>query len=77
MFAIQHLNPAQFDPAQFGAAHFDNEPGLIREPDWQELRTVVTNHGPKSEERLAFRRLNWDDTAWVRSAIGAAPGAAA
>ena len=39
------------------------------EPDWQELRTVVTNHGPKSEERLAFRRLNWDETAWVRSTI--------
>jgi ring-1,2-phenylacetyl-CoA epoxidase subunit PaaA len=47
------------------------------EPDWQELRTVVTNHGPKSQERLAFRRLNWDDTAWVREAILAAPRAAA
>ena len=30
------------------------------EPDWDELRTVVTNHGPKSQERLEFRRLNWD-----------------
>jgi ring-1,2-phenylacetyl-CoA epoxidase subunit PaaA len=39
------------------------------EPDWQELRTVVTNHGPKSEERLAFRRLNYDQTAWVRDTI--------
>src|SRR5256884_2216205 len=25
------------------------------EPDWQELRTVVTNHGPDSEARLGFR----------------------
>jgi ring-1,2-phenylacetyl-CoA epoxidase subunit PaaA len=41
------------------------------EPDWQELKTVVTNHGPKSQERLAFRQLNWDETAWVRQAIGA------
>ena len=24
------------------------------EPDWQELRTVVTGHGPKSQERLDF-----------------------
>jgi ring-1,2-phenylacetyl-CoA epoxidase subunit PaaA len=46
------------------------------EPDWDELRTVVTNHGPKSQERLAFRRSNWDDTAWVRETILAAPVAA-
>ncbi len=47
------------------------------EPDWDELRTVVTNHGPKSQERLAFRQLNWDETAWVRDSILAAPRAAA
>jgi ring-1,2-phenylacetyl-CoA epoxidase subunit PaaA len=47
------------------------------EPDWDELRTVVTNHGPKSQERLAFRQLNWDETAWVRESILAAPRAAA
>jgi ring-1,2-phenylacetyl-CoA epoxidase subunit PaaA len=46
------------------------------EPDWQELRTVVTNHGPKSEERLAFRRLNWEETRWVRESILATPKAA-
>src|SRR2546430_14429194 len=28
------------------------------EPDWNELRTVVTNHGPKSQERLDFRRAD-------------------
>jgi ring-1,2-phenylacetyl-CoA epoxidase subunit PaaA len=39
------------------------------EPDWQELRTVVTNHGPSSEERLAFRRLNHDKSEWVRDTI--------
>jgi ring-1,2-phenylacetyl-CoA epoxidase subunit PaaA len=47
------------------------------EPDWQELRTVVTNHGPKSEERLAFRRLNWEETRWVRDTILASPRVAA
>jgi ring-1,2-phenylacetyl-CoA epoxidase subunit PaaA len=43
------------------------------EPDWQELRTVVTNHGPKSQERLAFRRLNRDKSQWVRDTILASP----
>ncbi len=46
------------------------------EPDWDELRTVVTNHGPMSEERLEFRRLARKDTAWVRETILAAPQAA-
>jgi ring-1,2-phenylacetyl-CoA epoxidase subunit PaaA len=39
------------------------------EPDWNELRTVVTNHGPKSEERLEFRRVNREATQWVRDTI--------
>ena len=46
---------------------------LYGEPDWNELRTVVTNHGPKSEERLAFRRLNHDKTRWVRDTILSSP----
>ena len=49
---------------------------LYGEPDWQELKTVVTNHGPKSQERIEFRRLNWEDTRWVRETILAAPQAA-
>src|SRR3954468_9792457 len=47
------------------------------EPDWNELRTVVTNHGPKSQERLQFRRDRWADTQWVRDSILTAPGAVA
>ena len=46
------------------------------EPDWDELRTVVTNHGPRSEARLEFRRLARAQTAWVRDAILATPRAA-
>ncbi len=48
-----------------------------REPDWNELRTVVTNHGPMSQARLEFRRLNREQTAWVRASILGAPQAAA
>ena len=49
------------------------------EPDWDELRSVVTGHGPRSQARLAFRRENLDATAWVRTAVlgDAARGAAA
>jgi ring-1,2-phenylacetyl-CoA epoxidase subunit PaaA len=50
---------------------------LYTEPDWQELTHVVTGHGPMSAERLAFRRLNYDQTQWVRDAILATPRAAA
>jgi ring-1,2-phenylacetyl-CoA epoxidase subunit PaaA len=58
--------------------HLDEGAGEWRytEPDWDELRTVVTNHGPKSQERLQFRRDRWADTQWVRDAILAAPRAA-
>jgi len=57
---------------------FDDAAGEWRytEPDWNELRTVVTNHGPMSEARLEFRRLARADTAWVRDTILAAPRAA-
>jgi ring-1,2-phenylacetyl-CoA epoxidase subunit PaaA len=47
------------------------------EPDWDELRTVVTNHGPMSEARLEFRRLAREETRWVREAILGVPAAAA
>ena len=40
-----------------------------REPDWDELRTVVTGHGPASQERLDFRRLNWQEQRWVRESV--------
>ncbi|MBD0339316.1 MAG: phenylacetate-CoA oxygenase subunit PaaI, partial [Thermoleophilia bacterium] len=36
------------------------------EPDWDELKHVVTGHGPMTEERLGFRRATREETAWVR-----------
>jgi ring-1,2-phenylacetyl-CoA epoxidase subunit PaaA len=27
-----------------------------QQPDWDQLREVVTNHGPESQKRLALRR---------------------
>jgi ring-1,2-phenylacetyl-CoA epoxidase subunit PaaA len=57
---------------------FDEDAGEWRytEPDWNELRTVVTNHGPMSEARLEFRRLARAETAWVRDTILGVPAAA-
>jgi ring-1,2-phenylacetyl-CoA epoxidase subunit PaaA len=55
----------------------DEQAWRYGEPDWQELRTVVTNHGPASEARLGFRRVSWADTQWVRDSILDAPSAAA
>ncbi len=46
------------------------------EPDWDELRTVVTNHGPMSQSRLEFRRQAREETRWVREAILGVPRAA-
>ena len=46
------------------------------EPDWAELRTVVTNHGPMSQARLEFRRLAREETRWVRETILGVPAAA-
>jgi ring-1,2-phenylacetyl-CoA epoxidase subunit PaaA len=62
----------RFDPTA------DDGAGAWRytEPDWDELRTVVTNHGPMSEARLEFRRLAREETAWVRDTILASPRAA-
>ncbi|CAN5413752.1 1,2-phenylacetyl-CoA epoxidase subunit A [soil metagenome] len=50
---------------------------LYTEPDWTELKTVVTGHGPMSQERLDFRRDNYEQTRWVRETVLAAPAAVA
>jgi ring-1,2-phenylacetyl-CoA epoxidase subunit PaaA len=39
------------------------------EPDWDELKHVVTGHGPATERRLGFRRTSREETAWVRRAV--------
>ena len=39
------------------------------EPDWGELKHVVTGHGPKTQERLELRRMNREETEWVREIV--------
>ena len=42
------------------------------EPDWEELKSVVTGHGPRTAERLEFRRRFLEQEQWVRDAVLAA-----
>src|SRR4030095_9576583 len=49
---------------------------LYTEPDWKELYAVVTGHGPRSAERLEFRRLSHAETQGGRDTLVAAPLAA-
>jgi ring-1,2-phenylacetyl-CoA epoxidase subunit PaaA len=53
------------------ALHLDEATGRwhYTEPDWDELRSVVTGHGPASQARLEFRRLHRAETQWVRDAV--------
>ena len=39
------------------------------EPDWDELKHVVTGHGPKTQDRLDLRRIAYENSAWVRSVV--------
>jgi ring-1,2-phenylacetyl-CoA epoxidase subunit PaaA len=37
-------------------------------PDWEEIKQVVSGHGPCNAERIAHRRAAQDNGAWVREA---------
>jgi ring-1,2-phenylacetyl-CoA epoxidase subunit PaaA len=39
------------------------------EPDWDELMSVVTGHGPASAERIAFRKLSRAEVDWVSRVV--------
>jgi ring-1,2-phenylacetyl-CoA epoxidase subunit PaaA len=53
------------------ALRFDEAEGVWRytEPDWDELKRVVSNEGPASHDRLALRRTMRERNAWVRSVV--------
>jgi ring-1,2-phenylacetyl-CoA epoxidase subunit PaaA len=42
---------------------------VYTEPDWEELKRVGRNGGPKSAERLALRQAFYRQHAWVREAV--------
>jgi ring-1,2-phenylacetyl-CoA epoxidase subunit PaaA len=44
---------------------------VYTEPDWAELKSVVTGHGPRTADRLAFRARFIEQEQWVRDALAA------
>jgi ring-1,2-phenylacetyl-CoA epoxidase subunit PaaA len=50
----------------------DDGTWVYTEPDWEELRAVVTGHGPRSRQRLELRRRFLEQEEWVRRAVLAA-----
>jgi ring-1,2-phenylacetyl-CoA epoxidase subunit PaaA len=40
-----------------------------RQPDWEYMKQVVTNHGPESQRRLATRKRYWRQHAAVRELL--------
>jgi ring-1,2-phenylacetyl-CoA epoxidase subunit PaaA len=47
----------------------DDDVWEYSEPDWDELKWIVTGNGPATERRLGFRRMSREETAWVRRAM--------
>ena len=39
------------------------------EPDWDELKRVVSGDGPRTQDRLDLRRAARENSAWVRQVV--------
>lgn len=51
--------------------HVDPATGdyVITQPDWDEFFRVINGDGPMNKERLALRRLAYEDGSWLRTAL--------
>lgn len=54
--------------------HYDEEKQqwVYEQPDWNELKKISKNQGPRSQDRLNLRRTSYENNAWVREALSAA-----
>ncbi|MBS4171775.1 1,2-phenylacetyl-CoA epoxidase subunit PaaA [Bacillus sp. FJAT-49736] len=52
--------------------YFDEEQGkwIYQQPDWAEFKKIISNKGPKSQSRLQLRRMAFENSRWVREALG-------
>lgn len=50
---------------------FDEQEQLweYQQPDWEEFKQIVSNNGPKSQERLKLRKMAYENGEWVRNII--------
>ncbi|MEP0845240.1 MAG: 1,2-phenylacetyl-CoA epoxidase subunit A, partial [Phycisphaerae bacterium] len=51
-------------PRSDGSGNWDFTP-----PDWDEFYQVIRGHGPLNRQRVALRRLSYEQGAWVRRAV--------
>ncbi|WP_042347498.1 1,2-phenylacetyl-CoA epoxidase subunit PaaA [Bacillus massiliigorillae] len=51
--------------------HFDEEQQqwIYQQPDWNEFKKIISNQGPRSQDRLRLRRTSYENNAWVRDAL--------
>lgn len=51
--------------------HQDEASGdwVISQPDWGEFKRVINGDGPMNRERLALRRLAYEEGSWLRTAL--------
>ncbi|TCP29255.1 ring-1,2-phenylacetyl-CoA epoxidase subunit PaaA [Scopulibacillus darangshiensis] len=51
---------------------FDEESNTwhYQDPDWNEFKQIVSGNGPKSDDRIRLRQSSYENTEWVREALG-------
>ncbi len=51
--------------------HYDEEKQVwvYQQPDWNVFKQIISNKGPRSQERLKLRRTSYIKNAWVREAL--------
>lgn len=42
---------------------------IYQQPDWNKLKKIARNEGPRSQERLNLRRTSYENNKWVREAL--------
>ncbi|VEF48826.1 phenylacetate-CoA oxygenase subunit PaaA [Bacillus freudenreichii] len=42
---------------------------IYKQPDWKEFKKIISNRGPKSQNRLQLRRTAYKEHEWVRRAL--------
>jgi ring-1,2-phenylacetyl-CoA epoxidase subunit PaaA len=47
----------------------ETEKWIYKQPDWNKLKKIARNEGPRSQERLNLRRISYKNNKWVREAL--------
>ncbi len=47
----------------------ETEKWIYQQPDWNKLKQIARNEGPRSQERLNLRRTSYKNNQWVREAL--------